>query len=81
MILTGKKFYTIKTPIRSIVLWVDEDREFPNPPDSKSVEIKESSQDEKAYWLENMNKIDEMVKNDFMGVTLKYFEKWKKTKV
>lgn len=81
MKLKGPKFYTIKSPYDNLVLWVNEDREFPEPKkiDISEVEIKDSTNEEKAYWLDSMEEVDKKVKNNvYMGVSLRDFEKWKR---
>jgi hypothetical protein len=80
MILKGPKFYTIKGAFDDLVLWVDKDREFPDPIEDKEIEISDSTEEEKCYWLQSMERIDGKVKNNFMGVSLRDFEKWKNKK-
>ena len=77
MILKGPKFYTIKGVFDDLVLWVDKDREFPDPREDKEIEISDSTEDEKFYWLQSMERVDKKIKNNFMGVSLRDFEKWK----
>jgi hypothetical protein len=76
MKLKGPKFYTIKCPFDDLVLWVDKDREFPDPTDGE-LQVSDSTEEEKYYWLESMETIDNKLKNNFQGVSLKNFEKWK----
>ena len=75
MILKGPKFYTIKSAFDDLVLWVDKDREFPDP--REDTEISDSTEEEKYYWLQSMERVDKKIKNKFMGVSLRDFEKWK----
>ena len=81
MKLKGPKFYTIKSPYDNLVLWVNEDKEFPEPKKIpiSDLQINESTNEEKAYWIDSMEEIDKRVKNIFMGVSLRDFEKWKRT--
>lgn len=77
MKLKGPKFYTIKCPFDDLVLWVDKEyREFPDPTDGE-LQVSDSTEEEKYYWLESMETIDNKLKNNFQGVSLKNFEKWK----
>jgi len=76
MILKGPKFYTIKG-VFDLVLWVDKDREFPDPKEGREIEVSDSTEDEKYYWLQAMEMVDNKIKNNFMGVGLRDFEKWK----
>lgn len=79
MILKGPKFYTLKTSTDTLILWVDEDKEIPKK--IQTDDIKDSTLEEKAYWVDQMHGIDQKVKNNFMGVSMRDFEKWKsKTK-
>ena len=78
MILKGPKFYTIKSAFDDLVLWVDKDREFPDP--REDTEISDSTEEEKYYWLQSMERVDKKIKNKFMGVSLRDFEKWKHKK-
>jgi len=77
MILKGPKFYTIKGAFDDLVLRVDKDREFPDPDQDKEIEISDSTEEEKYYWLQSMERVDKKIKNKFMGVSLRDFEKWK----
>lgn len=76
MILEPKRFYTIKTSKRKIVLWVDKKKVLPD-----FIEVEDSTLEEKEFWVDSMSIVDRMEKNDFMGVTLNYwFDKWKNEK-
>ena len=44
------------------------------------MEFKDSTEEEKEYWVRSMELIDKKVKNDFQGISLKDFEKWKRIK-
>ena len=78
MILKGPKFYTLNIINDTIVLWVDEDKEI--PPKIRPIDIKDSTEEEKEYWVEQMQEVDSKIKNNFMGVSLKNFEKFKTKK-
>ena len=84
ILLKGPKFYTInglnnKIFKDNIVLWVGEDKEF-DASESNNMEFKDSTEEEKEYWVRSMELIDKKVKNDFQGISLKDFEKWKRIK-
>ena len=81
MILKGPKFYTIKGTFDNLVLWVNNDREFPDPKGERKIEVSDSTDEEKQYWIDSMERIDKRVKkNDYQGVSLRDFEKWKQKK-
>ena len=84
IVLKGPKFYTIigvnnKILNDSIVLWVAEDKEF-DASENHNMQINDSTEEEKEYWVRSMELIDKKVKNDFQGISLKDFEKWKRIK-
>ena len=79
MILKANNFYTIKflKLNLNVVIWINEDKLFPLEDD---VEILDPTDEQKQFWIDQMEEADKFTKNDFIAVNLRSFNEWKSKK-
>jgi hypothetical protein len=79
MILKANNFYTINfIHINlNVVIWIKEDKLFPLADD---VYVSIPTDEQKQFWIDQMEVADRFTKNDFIAVNLRSFNEWKSKK-